>query len=257
MVNDTISSSVEREVDSRVTVTVQTGKLSEFVLPSVTQLPLTGLPGGVGNKGNRVSRKRKREEINDRVALSTVHKSQDRPAATLTNQPVTSCTATAADLSNQVMPGPCPTYQYAPQLYPPLPHPMSMQFNTGLGDISVQSPTQWSALNLPSYTHTATSETEFRLCLRRGNISVCNGCRNKFDKKAKALYDLCVQHEEWRPYVSPTTNLSESIFGNAYYHTNPACIIIKWPSFHPQSLVISPDDHKSFLSSVFGIYINF
>ena len=65
-------------------------------LPSVTQLLLTGLPGGVGNKGNRVSRKRKREEINDRVALSTVHKSQDRPAATLTNQPVTSCTATAA-----------------------------------------------------------------------------------------------------------------------------------------------------------------
>ena len=109
----------------------------------------------------------------------------------------------------------------------------------------------------PSYT-----ETNFRLCFRTGNISVCNGCRNKFDKKANPPYDICVQHEEWRSYTSPTTNLPDSRFGNAYYHANPACSMSKWPSFHPQSLLISDEvknqlqaDHKSLLSSLFGIYL--
>ena len=35
------------------------------------------------------------------------------------------------------------------------------------------------------------------LYFRTGNISICNGCRNKFDKSAKPPNDLCVQHEEW------------------------------------------------------------
>ena len=92
------------------------------------------------------------------------------------------CARTAADLSNQVMPGPsgtCPTYQYAPQLYPPLPHPMSMQFNTGLGDISVQSPTQWSAPYLPPYTHTATPETDSAFaCVQETSVYVMDAGTN-------------------------------------------------------------------------------
>ena len=94
------------------------------------------------------------------------------------------------------MPGPsgtCPTYQCGPQLYPPLPYPMSMQFNTGLGDIGVQSSIQWSAPYWPyPYINASTFETEFRLCFRTGNISVCNRCRNKFDKKSKTtIWSVC------------------------------------------------------------------
>ena len=188
------------------------------------------------------------------------------------------CTTTGVDVSpsvnvllyDQVMPGPsgtCPTYQCGPQWYPPLPHPMSMQFNTGLGDISVQSPTQWSAPYWPyPYTNASTFESEFRLCFRTGNISVCNRGRNKFDKKSKPPYGLCVQHEEWRSYVSPKTNMPESRFGYAFYHTNPACIISKWPYFRPPPPPLigrllrctkqTPKvDHKSFLCSVFGVYV--
>ena len=39
-------------------------------LPSVTQLLLTGLPKGIGNKGNCVTRKRKRVDIDARVPLA-------------------------------------------------------------------------------------------------------------------------------------------------------------------------------------------
>ena len=177
-------------------------------LPSITQLLLTGLPGGVGNKGNRVSRKRKREEIQDRVTIS-IHKEsttkQSPPATSSTTQTVTSYAySTAATTSgymysnassvpcDSVMQGPSGSYlPYSPVMYPhhqPHPHPMSMQFSTGIGDIRVQSPTQWSAPYWPSHhTYPSYSETEFRPCFCTGNISVCNGCRNKFDKKAKSL----------------------------------------------------------------------
>ena len=38
-------------------------------LPSMSQLLLSGMPSGMGNKGNRVSRKRKKEEITSIVSL--------------------------------------------------------------------------------------------------------------------------------------------------------------------------------------------
>ena len=101
---------------------------------------------------------------------------------------------------------------------------MSMNFSTSIGDIDVQTSTQWAgppppppprpALWLPS------SPGEFRLCFRTGNISVCNGCRNRFEKNSKPPDDVCVQHQEWRNFTSPTTNLPDSRFGNAYYHAD-------------------------------------
>ena len=54
------------------------GQLNEFYnilrkskrLPSISQLVITGLPAGLGNKGNRVNRKRKSEEAHGRVSLT-------------------------------------------------------------------------------------------------------------------------------------------------------------------------------------------
>ena len=60
-----------------------------------------------------------------------------------------------------------------------------MQFSTGIGDIWVQSPSQclapyWPPHHTCSYSH---SETEFHLCFRTGNISVCDGCRINLTKR--------------------------------------------------------------------------
>ena len=86
--------------------------------------------------------------------------------------------------------------------------------------------------------------SEFTLCFRTENISVCNGCKNKFqchpmtcafDMKNGGLINL--QHQVCK---------------------NPACIICKWPSFHPSHLVIPPAllprllEHKTIISSLFG-----
>ena len=91
----------------------------------------------------------------------------------------------------------------------------------------------------------------FRLCFRSGNISVCNGCCNKFDKQTKPPDDLCVQHEEWHTYTSPVSKLPESRFGNAYYHAKPCCII------SPRDLTISNEMKSRLLpehrSSLFGV----
>ncbi len=143
-------------------------------LPSTTQLLLTGLPGGVVNKGNRVSRKRKREEVQDRVALSSNGKSSaksSRPEANFSTKRVTlynnSSTITCGYMASSLpydpaIPGPSTSYlPYIPAGYPqhqPHPHPTSMQFNTGIGDIRVQSPTPLSAPYWPPY-HTYPSYT--------------------------------------------------------------------------------------------------
>ena len=86
------------------------------------------------------------------------------PVTSSTAQTVTSCdystaTTTSGYMSSNasslpydsVMPGPSGSYlPYSPVMYSyqPHPHPMSMRFSTGIGDIRVQSPTQWSAPHL-------------------------------------------------------------------------------------------------------------
>jgi hypothetical protein len=89
-----------------------------------------------------------------------------------------------------------------------------------------------------SSTPSVSNASEFRSCFRSGNISVCNGCRNRFDKDAQPPYDLCIQHEEWRNFTSPVSHLPDSRYGNAYHHASPACIVARWPSFVYSSLVI-------------------
>lgn len=49
---------------------------------------------------------------------------------------------------------------------------MCMRFSTGLGDIRVQSPTQWSALYWPHHSYPYCPSADFCLCFRTGT-SVC------------------------------------------------------------------------------------
>ena len=102
----------------------------------------------------------------------------------------------------------------------------------------------------------------FRVCFRSGNISICSGCCNKFDKNSLPPDDICVQHEEWRSYISPATRLPESRFGNAYYHVSVQCITARWPMFFPGHVIVPVDvqsrllpQHKLLLFNVFGLNV--
>lgn len=179
--------------------------------------------------------------------------------ATIGNQPGDKATGTRTQpgtltLENQPGPSTCIS---SPQSYCfPYqgPHssfnPQFSAWNTHSGDINVYRPA------LPPFTPSAfhstpsmpASNSAFRLCFRSGNISVCNGCRNRFDKQAESPYNLCVQHEEWRLYTSPVTHLPESRFGNAYYHAHPQCIQLKWSNFRPTDLQV-PDGLKCHLTT--------
>ena len=98
----------------------------------------------------------------------------------------------------------------------------------------------------------------FTLCFIMGNITTCIGCKNKYRKPAEAPYDLCIRHEEWRQFISPSTSTPQSKFGNAYYHCKFECVWI--PNFLSSDLQVPPDligklsmVHKQHLLSVFGL----
>lgn len=233
-----------------VAVAHTNGNLEEFCnsyrkskrVPSISQLLLTGLPSGIGNKGNRVSKKRKREEVINRV-----------PLATPTSISLLSTSTTA---SSQLMPS--QSYLYSE------PGP------SGLQSALPQTPTQWRAPGLATSAYgtsptffspqsTSTSD-KFEFCFRTGNISVCHGCKNRFDKQARPPLDLCIRHSEWRSFTSPVSHQLEARFGNAYYHTNPLCISARWPTFCPHATQIGEEVlnqllpvHKEFIATYFGI----
>ena len=302
-------------------------------LPSMSQLLLSGMPSGMGNKGNRVIRKRKKEEITSVVSLplpsstkktcqftdqSQMHQAshehmmeslpypQESSVEACSRAPdligshtstlyastsgsstlefpteeasVVSGRATvAASLTPSYSPYQAsqpitrypiyPTEHFQPSYLgeqPPFPQG-GISFSTTTGNIRIRaSPMHVSVpyLFASPLTTSESTATEFRLCFRTGNISICNGCRNKFDKNAQPPYDLCVQHEEWRNFTSPVSRLPDCRFGNAYCHASLSCIVARWPSFVPSSLIIPTSilnklqpAHKSYLHSVWNIHV--
>lgn len=186
-------------------------------VPNISQLALTGLPSGIGKKGNQVNRKRKREPENERILLSKGHtpdvsrnqtapslersftRSHPRPTTDV-NQPGPS---TIQSVSLRAQSG-ASTCNASPQsyclLYQGLYSSFSPQisaWSTHSGDINVYRP-PFNPSPLHTTPPTQASDFAFRLCFRAGNISVCNGCRGRFDKHAESPHNLCVQHEEWR-----------------------------------------------------------
>ena len=52
----------------------------------------------------------------------------------------------------------------------------------------------------------------FTLCFISGNISVCYGCRQKYQKPCQPPDDLCVRHKEWRDYFPSDTATAQTNF---------------------------------------------
>ena len=84
----------------------------------------------------------------------------------------------------------------------------------------------------------------FTVCLKKGNISDCNGCRNKFG----ASDGVVIQHKEFRKLNNPHSGLPMSKLGNVYYHPTKVCLEQKFGVPFVGKVVI-PDDVKTKLAS--------
>ena len=320
------------------------GEMQEFCnqyrkqkrLPSITKLLLTGLPGGVGKKGNRINRERKHNEVTTTVPLSVSGPSvvtQPPPQAQSVTEPIISSPGTKltqgvgrkgegvqhtktyeqfdiprATRSTEhpislpstvytppsMIPSQSPASQpehslhsYGQAQYRPFPFQMTnavfplphsyhtysptISYGTNPWDYQAigQMPQQHSTQTGPhpvlsgGLQSTRCGETSlFEVCFRSGNISVCNGCRNKFDRLARPPHDLCIRHKEWRSFTSPVTNQLETRFGNACYHPNPTCIRARCVDFNTSLIHIPSDilmslqpEHKYHLNATFGLQI--
>ncbi len=183
------------------------------------------LPTGIGKKGNRVSKKRKTEEVTTRIPLSTIQ----TPGS---NHLLFSNHIIVMAIINGLHPHLLCTPQVGPHPHllctiqvGPHPHPLLCQLHTIQVGPHPHPLCHLHTIQLGCHHIILSPLTqEFKLCFRTGNISSCNGCRNKFAKKAPPPMDICIQHAEWRSFTSPSTQLPDSRFGNAYYHANIQCV---------------------------------
>ena len=215
---------------------------------AMSKLLLSGVPSGIGNKGNRVSKKRKREPESSCVPISvgsSVAEAQPGPSHDAFVTPVmeqvqfSGAYPTSCKQSTLLQPPPGMS-EFSMTPTQPMVTP-SMQCGTNQGTIHFQSPTHWNA---PCYNYQPMNphqyDRTFRVCFRRGNISVCSGCQNKFDKNSLPPNDICIQHGEWRSHISPVTKLPES---RLEMHTTMQiqCIFARWPMFFPGNVVVPVD----------------
>ena len=91
-------------------------------------------------------------------------------------------------------------------------------------------------------------ENRFVLSFIKGNIFLCFGCKNHYQKNPEQPYDLCVKHQEWRDYVPAGSETMQSKFSNAYYHCQSQCMWLRHLDFIPTSLDYS--DIKDQLTSI-------
>ena len=95
-----------------------------------------------------------------------------------------------------------------------------------------------------------------------GNISSCFGCKYKYKKPLEPPNNLCIQHQNWREYLTPSSSTSQRKFGNVYYHCQPQCIQLYNNYFIPCELQIPEscilklnEVHKRYLQEQFGLDI--
>ena len=141
------------------------GSLKEFCTlyrkskhaPSMSKLLLSGVPSGVGNKGNRVSKKRKRELESFRVPLSvgsSAAEAQPGPSHDALVTPVMeqvqfSGAYPSSCKQSTVLQPPPGMSEFSMTPTQPMVTP-SMQCGTNQGTIHFQSPTNWNA---PCYSY--------------------------------------------------------------------------------------------------------
>ena len=91
---------------------------------------------------------------------------------------------------------------------------------------------------VPYDSVTPLAQSIFELAFVTGNISVCRGCRQRYQKPVTAPMDLCIRHKEWQEFLDPTGKCQQR-FGNVYYHANVPCIQVRWPNFNSSWVHVS------------------
>jgi hypothetical protein len=176
------------------------------------------MPRGAGNKGGVPKRRR--------VKKATIENpTQVTSQSTLSSQVSSSFSSAMANLH------PC----VSPSVMMPTSH---TPFTTSCNNTLALS--QQQLYSMPS-TSSGMSifpapPAPFRLAFISGNISVCQGCRQKFPRNIDGSiidppYNIVIQHEEDRAYKCPSTNAMQTKRGNAYYHLYLPCVQNNWPNF--------------------------
>ena len=88
--------------------------------------------------------------------------------------------------------------------------------------------------NQPHPSYNSAPLTPSTLCEITGNISVCIGCRNKYNKNHE---DMCIRHQERHEYTPPGQAVSH-LFSNVYYYFNVQCVWLRCLWFDPTQLEI-------------------
>ena len=215
--------------------------------PNLTKLATSSMPRGRGCKGTKAPSKRKPTvPVQSRFELN--------PATNLPSPSVQVGVSSSSNTSIAIAP---PCWSDCTQFGAP-PTQIFDNSNESFFPTPPSMPT-WSSQCYPA-DPTSGGIYPFKVHFISGNISVCHGCKGRYQKLAPP-YDLCLQHEEWRTFVSPGSSTSQSRFGNVYYHCNIHCVRTVWPHFLPSSVVIPSSvslrllaEHHSFLYTTFGIY---
>lgn len=239
--------------------------------PNLTKLATAGMPRGRGRKGSKAPAKRKSsvpvtyrvEQTPTSSVISPITPANSNSPSVQMNM---SDSAKASVTVSPVYPPPSPNvastssscYQYPTPLYPPSPALSS--FTT------FPQMTSYPPMSVPVYPRTCMSDPTsggaypFRVHFISGNISVCNGCKGRYEKLGPP-HDICLQHKEWRTFTPQGSSIPQTRFSNVYYHCNVSCVMAVWPSFIPSSIIVPSEvqscllpEHKHWLYAHFGMF---
>ena len=174
------------------------------------------MPQGRGRKGNAPPRKRRQAiETETRVPMTVSTPGNDASTQPVINSETASCT-----LGQPSSWQPPPYYSGLP------PYPYGYFWNAA------------------PVTYATTDANPFTLSFIKGNISVCNGCHNRYTKSKEPPNDLCIRHKEWREFTPEGAEAPKKKFANVYYHCDPSCVWMKCPHFEPTLLDLSEIKEK-------------
>ena len=179
--------------------------------PNLTKLATTGMPKGRGCKGTKAPSKRKPTvPVQSRFELNP---STDIPGSSV-QVGVSSSSNTSIAIA--------PPYSACGVQFGAPPTQTVGVSNESFSPVPPSMPT-WSSHCYPADL-TCEGLYPFKVHFISGNISVCHGGKRRYQKLAPP-YDVCLQHEEWRTFVSPGSSTPQSRFGK--------CVLPLQHSLHP------------------------
>ena len=259
-----------------VAVAEKEGDLERFIewfkqakkAPNLTKLVTTKMPKGRGHKGGVAPSKKKRKVTSaERIPFTAVcgmSNSQNsastsplnpEESTSHVNQPQSSNVPMEGHLSHTLTTSSGSRSQaVASDFY--ISHHVSLPSGRAASQGYVSEGCSMPSVPPPLISCGSASpadDSPFVLLFLSGNIRICRGCKQNFQKPPTPPYDLCIRHQEWQEFTPAGSTLR---YGNVYYHCNVPCILSRCVNFAPSMLVIPANVlvqllpvHTSFLHS--------